>query len=234
MHRNSMSEPTQKIAVFDIDGTIFRSSLTLEMFRALVDQGVFPQSAMEATTQIHDQWRNRQRSYRDLEQGMVDEFLIHLPGKPVELVKQASEKMVHQLYQQVYVYTRDLIAKLKQENVFLLAISGSPAEVVDTFVTQWGFDHAYGTVLEVKDGVYTGNKTLEAWREKKRLLAEFIEERGFTLDGSIGVGDTFSDVAFLEMVEHPIAFNPNQNLYDEAKSRGWKIVVERKDVIYQL
>ena len=39
---------------------------------------------------------------------------------------------------------------------------------------------------------------------------------------------------FLEMVENPICFNPNEKLYTEAKRQGWKVVVERKDVIYEL
>jgi len=55
-----------------------------------------------------------------------------------------------------------------------------------------------------------------------------------TLKGSVGVGDTESDIAFLKMVEKPICFNPNQKLYQYAKRAGWKIVVERKDVIYHL
>jgi phosphoserine phosphatase len=36
------------------------------------------------------------------------------------------------------------------------------------------------------------------------------------------------------MVETPICFNPNKKLYEYAKRSGWKIVVERKDVIYDL
>jgi len=35
------------------------------------------------------------------------------------------------------------------------------------------------------------------------------------------------------MVDKPIAFNPNSKLYRYAKRAGWKIVVERKDVIYK-
>ena len=52
--------------------------------------------------------------------------------------------------------------------------------------------------------------------------------------GSIGVGDTESDVAFLKLVERPICFNPNKKLYDYAKRKGWEVVVERKDMIYFL
>jgi phosphoserine phosphatase len=48
------------------------------------------------------------------------------------------------------------------------------------------------------------------------------------------VGDTEGDVAFLELVTEPIAFNPNKELYRHAKRMGWKVVVERKDVIYEI
>ncbi|MFH1246519.1 MAG: hypothetical protein V1489_01955, partial [Candidatus Liptonbacteria bacterium] len=48
-----------------------------------------------------------------------------------------------------------------------------------------------------------------------------------------GVGDTESDVSFLKMVERPICFNPNKELYAKAKKRGWRVVVERKDVVYE-
>jgi len=54
------------------------------------------------------------------------------------------------------------------------------------------------------------------------------------LDNSYGVGDTESDASFLKMVENPIAFNPNQNLKEIAEKNNWKIVVEKKDVIYDI
>jgi phosphoserine phosphatase len=38
----------------------------------------------------------------------------------------------------------------------------------------------------------------------------------------------------LDLVERSICFNPNQKLYDHAKRRGWEVVVERKDVTYEL
>jgi len=48
------------------------------------------------------------------------------------------------------------------------------------------------------------------------------------------MGDTESDIGFLKMVKHPIAFNPNLNLERVARRNGWKIIVEKKDVIYDI
>jgi len=55
-----------------------------------------------------------------------------------------------------------------------------------------------------------------------------------TLEDSYGIGDTESDVSLLELVKNPIAFNPNENLKVIAEKKGWRIVVEKKDVIYDI
>ena len=70
--------------------------------------------------------------------------------------------------------------------------------------------------------------------DKRRVLKEFGSEAGLSLDGSVGVGDALSDVGFLDLVETPIVFNPNRSLFEVAHRRGWPIVVERKDVVYNL
>lgn len=69
---------------------------------------------------------------------------------------------------------------------------------------------------------------------KALILQRAVKKEGLTLKGSIGVGDTESDIPFLELVEEAICFNPNEKLYRAARRNGWKIIVERKDVIYEL
>jgi phosphoserine phosphatase len=69
---------------------------------------------------------------------------------------------------------------------------------------------------------------------KDKVVEKYIKEHKLNLDDSYGIGDTESDGSFLGLVTHPIAFNPNQNLKELAEKSGWKIVVEKKDVIYEL
>ena len=52
--------------------------------------------------------------------------------------------------------------------------------------------------------------------------------------GSVAVGDSASDVSMMELVELPIALNPEKKLYEHAKKRSWKIVLERKNMVYEL
>src|SRR3712207_8036258 len=44
----------------------------------------------------------------------------------------------------------------------------------------------------------------------------------------------FRSVGFLERVSNPVAFTPNHALFEAALERRWPLVVERKDVTYNL
>ena len=69
---------------------------------------------------------------------------------------------------------------------------------------------------------------------KGKVLESLIKKHNLTNVGSVGYGDTMGDIDMLRLVEHPIAFNPEETLYNIAQQENWEIVVERKNVIYNL
>jgi len=65
-------------------------------------------------------------------------------------------------------------------------------------------------------------------------LKKLVKQHSVVFTGSVGVGDSRSDATMLNLVEQPIAFNPERELFDYATRKGWKIVVERKNLVYEL
>jgi len=53
----------KQVAVFDIDGTIFRSSLLIELVDGLIMEGVFPKSTVKDYEREFARWLNREGSY---------------------------------------------------------------------------------------------------------------------------------------------------------------------------
>lgn len=231
-----MSTAKRKLAVFDVDGTIFRSSLTRSLFSALVEEGIFPARAAREVEPAFEAWLNRKGNYNEYIQKVVEVFSKYIKGVQQEDVRRVSAKVVSAEKHRTYRFTRDIIRELKKKNYFIVAISGSPYEVVKLYNKVLQFDKAYGWVLEVDSaGKYTGKmKHTYSVFEKQVLVTHVVEKYGATLKGSIGVGDSESDVSFLNLVDRPIAFNPSSGLYKTAKKRGWEVRVERKDVIYHL
>lgn len=224
------------VAVFDIDGTVFRSSLTLELIERLIDRGIFPESAREHYERERKRWLDRKGDYELYVEKAVEAFLKEIKGAPFEDVANIAGEIIEEKKDRVYRYTRDLAKQLKKKGYFLLAISHSPRFIVDGFCFEMGFDKMYGFFYETgPSGRFTGTvEDIDVIRNKAAILQRAVRKENLTLDKSFGVGDTESDIPMLEMVETPIAFNPNQKLFNHAKKRGWKVIVERKDVIYEV
>lgn len=224
------------IAVFDIDGTIFRSSLTIELVELLIERGLFPEEARSVYHRAHQDWLDRHGDYATYAKKIVTAFEKYIKGLPYGDVADIAGEIIESKKHRTYRYTRDLIKDLKENGYYLLGISHSPKFIVDGFGYELGFDKTYGLFYESgASDRFTGEIADEHLiKNKATILKRVIEKENLTLHGSYGVGDTESDTSMLEMVETPIAFNPNRVLYRQAKQKGWKVVVERKDVIYEI
>lgn len=224
------------VAVFDIDGTIFRSSLFLALTKRLIQDGLFPKQVQQEFEDDRLKWLDRKGDYPAYLDKVVNVFAREIKGKPYEEISNIAGEIIEEKKDRVYQYSRTLIHNLKEQGYFMLAISHSPKFIVDGFGYEHGFDKVYGTFYTSgATGNFTGDiEDRELIFNKAAVLTRAVRKENLTLEGSFGVGDTESDIPMLEMVETPIAFNPNQALYNHAKRRGWKVVVERKDVIYEL
>lgn len=227
----------KRLAVFDVDGTIFRSSLVIELVNELIKSDIFPKKVEKEIEKDYVAWLNREGHYDRYLEKVVKVYEKNIAGCLEVEVEEVIKKVLESEKKKVYRYARYLIRYLKEKNYFLFAISGSPGHILTTFAKEIGFDKYLGGYYEVQNRKFTGNQPYgNPARNKEKTLKEFLDksEVKFDLKDSIGIGDTQGDIPFLKMLGNPIAFNPNRELAEYADKNNWKIIVERKDVIYDL
>jgi HAD superfamily hydrolase (TIGR01490 family) len=224
-----------RLAIFDIDGTIFRSSLLIELCHALVDAKIFPIGARKEISKEYLAWLDRKGSYEAYIDKVIKIYIKYIAAKKFREVDKTARQVIAYQKDRVYRFTRDLIKKLKKENYLLVAISGSPSYIVQKYAKAAGFDLFFGTELEVVGGKFTGKiKSLDSALNKEKIAKDLAKLYGANLKQSIAIGDTESDIPMLRLVGKPIAFNPNLGLATYAKKYHWTVVAERKDVIYNV
>lgn len=230
------TKPARKVAIFDIDGTIFRSSLLIELVEELIAAGVFDASVRGTYQKEKEAWLDRRGDYEAYVGAIVQAFVRNLKGVEYRQLEWAGKRLVERLGFRTYLHTAALVRSLRERGYYMLAISHSPKLVVDQFARRLGFHKVYGMMYDVgPNDCFTGAVLdLHLIGNKANIVKRAIEKEGLTLKGSVGVGDTESDISFLEMVEKPLVFNPNKKLYRYAQRMGWPVVVERKDVVYKL
>jgi HAD superfamily hydrolase (TIGR01490 family) len=223
-------------AAFDIDGTVIRWQLYHALADDLARHGQFDPKQFEQVRHARMQWKKRTHatSFREYELALVTLFETVISEISVEDLLAACHRVMDEYKDQVYTYTRDLILELKAKNYLLFAISGSQQEIVKLLADYYGFDDFGGTIYEVKDGRFTGERTILRSERKPVSLQQMIEKHGASTDGSVAVGDSDSDIPLLAAVEQPIAFNPSKELFEHARAQAWPVVIERKNMIYRL
>ena len=225
----------RKVAFFDIDGTIFRWSLFIDYVEKLIEKGILPKNLKDSYKKEYQAWLNREGSYEDYLKAMIQAFDENIKGVHIKDFELAVKEALQGREKRVYVFTRDLISKLKKQNYFLVAITRSAKIAADIFAKSLAFDKVYGVRFEVDDkGFFTGKILDKEIFNKGAIVKRAVEKENLSLKDSYAVGDTDSDIPMLELVENPIVFNPNSKLFNYAKDKKWTIIVERKDVVYNL
>jgi len=226
----------KKFAVFDIDGTLIRWQLYHAIVNRLAANGDLSAEAYEKIRQARLAWKNREHdsSFRDYEIILVQQWLTESKKLSYDQYMTIVDEVVDEYIDQAYIYTRDLIKELKKQGYFLLTISGSPKEAIARVAKRYGFDDFIGAEFLVDENNRFSGEVITPFSDKASYLNNLVAKHGLDFAGSVGVGDTSSDIALLELVEHPIAFNPEKKLFEVARERGWPIVVERKNVVYEL
>ncbi len=226
----------QKVAFFDIDGTVFRSSLVIELLEALIEKRVFPEEARGEYASSHEAWWEREGSYEAYITDVVRAYMTHIKGVHYGALADVGRDVVRAQEKRVYRYTRDLISDLKAKEYYIVAISQSPKTILDEFCKSYGFDKVYGRIYELgpRDCFTGAIIDEELIKDKAAIIERLLSQGEFTLEGSVGVGDTDGDIPLLSKVETPICFNPNMKLYTYAQEKKWPVIVERKDVVYTI
>lgn len=226
---------SKKIAAVDIDGTLFRWQLFHELVFELKDQQLLDAEASVALEKAFVDWRGLKTTWHEYENQVVAVITDHITRIKPEELELAARRVVARSGHKVYAYTAQLVKSLKEQGYTLLAISGSQQEIAELFAKRYGFDDCIGMLYERDEkGNYTGKYERFVVGRKAEMIKAYAKENTISLQHSYAVGDSKGDISMLELVDNPIAFNPDEDLQNIAKQHGWPIVIERKNLAYRL
>lgn len=228
-------------AFFDIDGTLYREGLITEVFKKLIKSEIIESSKWyKEVKPYYTKWDRRQGNYDNYLLKMADIYTEAIKGLHESQVEFIASLVIRQKGDRVYTYTRDRISYHKNNGHKIIAISGSPIELVKNMCEKYKFDDYIGSIYEKENEYYTGN-IIPMWDSvsKRKAINDFKIKYNLDLEKCYAYGDTSGDYTMMHMTGNPVAINPTkellQKLVDDDYIRNKiKIIVERKDVVYNL
>ncbi|WP_016933930.1 HAD family hydrolase, partial [Rhodococcus sp. R1101] len=104
-------------------------------------------------------------------------------------------------------------------------VTATPVELADVIAERLGLTGALGTVAESENGVFTGRLVgdiLHGLGKAHAVRALAIRE-GLNLKRCTAYSDSHNDVPMLSVAGTAVAINPDPDLRQVARTRGWEI-----------
>ena len=225
---------SKKFAVFDIDGTLYRWQLYHELVQTLALADIFPETSLLELNKSWNKWRGGEMTFDNYESFVIETMTTYLPLVPTAVFESACDKVIAESAHKTHYYPRNLLKDLKKQGYTIIAITGSQQELIDRFGAKYNFDIVVGAQYERDNGHFTGKLASATIGRKPEILRKLVAEHSLDWEDSVAIGDSDGDAGLLEIVARPIAFNPSAGLFERAKNEGWPIVIERKNIAYQL
>ena len=214
-------------AFFDLDNTMMQGASAFYFAQGLAARKFFPTGALTsfAWQQLKFRVVGKELSLAQIRTGR-EQALSFVAGRSTAQFVELSEDiydelMAHRIWSGTLALAQMHLAA--GQRVWL--VSATPVELATIIARRLGLTGALGTVAEAVDGIYTGRLVgdiLHGAAKAQAVRALAIKE-GLDLQRCTAYSDSANDLPMLSLVGTAVAVNPDPNLRETARARGWEI-----------
>jgi phosphoserine phosphatase len=206
------------IAVFDCDGTLWSGDAGADFFYWEIERGL-------VSREIADWARRRYDGYRAgnvSEEQMCGEMVTMNRGLSHEALRHAAAEFFDEIVShRIFPELQELTRRLAEQGCELWAVSSTNDWVVEVGAERFGIprERVLAACVHVEDGRATDRLVRVPTDELKALVIR--EVIGKPMEAVFG--NSIHDQAMLELAKWPFVVNPNPDLEQVARERGWPV-----------
>ncbi|MFC1710461.1 HAD family hydrolase [Patescibacteria group bacterium] len=219
----------KKIALFDIDKTIYNGYVISPLAEYQLKKGVINQSCLNELYGDLKLYKAGKVDYESTIASLLDHWAVGLEGQNYQYVLEETILFFKGVGNKFYDFLIPVMQMLKPtyDVYFITGEAKFVGEAATSLFSSKGF---ISSELELKDTKFTGkvNKYLARRDEKLKAIQQLLKT--YNKDDSFAFGDSEGDIQMLNSAKHAICINATEGLMQYAQEKDWHIV-EPKDVI---
>jgi HAD superfamily hydrolase (TIGR01490 family) len=213
-------------AFFDVDNTLVQGSSLVHFGRGLAARKYFQYSDVWKFmyAQAKFQLTGRENS-EDVAEGRR-KALSFIEGRSVAELTALGEEIFDEIIAtKIWQGTRDLAQAHLDAGQQVWLVTATPYDLAEIIARRLGLTGALGTVGESVDGVFTGQLVGDILHGlgKAHAVRSLAIREGLNLKRCTAYSDSINDAPMLSLVGTAVAINPDSELRDLARERGWEI-----------
>lgn len=212
------------LAIFDLDNTLIGGDSDHLWSQFVCEQGLVDSD---------DFAQRSEQFYADYQAGVLDIdaylrlTLGTLKGHPLEKLSDWHRAFMDSKIKPIMLpRAAALIANHRQRGHELLIITATNRFITAPIVAALGVENLIACEAEIIDGIYTGLPSgIPSYQAGKvTRLHLWLEGRGIGLEDCWFYSDSHNDLPLLELVDHPVAVDPDDILRARALECGWPVI----------
>jgi HAD superfamily hydrolase (TIGR01490 family) len=212
-------------AFFDVDNTILRGSSSFLFGKAAYKRKFFSRKGF---------WASAWHQFRFIAKGENTNMMARINDRALGLIE--GRKVADMQVIADEVYEQYIAPKLWPETVRLAKqhvkagrevwlITAAPMEIAEIVAHRLGLTGGLGTIIESKNGIFTGKIEGKAMhgKAKAQAIRKLAKARRISIRRSYAYSDSHNDLPMLTLVGHANVVNPDTILRVHAKAADWPI-----------
>ena len=213
-------------AFFDVDNTLVQGSSLVHFGRGLAARKYFRYSEVWKFiyAQAKFQLTGKENS-DDVAEGRR-KALAFIEGRSTAELNTLGEEIYDEIIaDKIWSGTLALAKAHLEAGQQVWLVTATPNELAGVIARRLGLTGAMGTVAESVDGVFTGRLVGDILHGlgKAHAVRALAVREGLNLKRCTAYSDSINDVPMLSLVGTAVAVNPDSDLRDVARQRGWEI-----------
>ncbi|MGB7797117.1 MAG: HAD-IB family hydrolase [Pseudonocardiaceae bacterium] len=218
---------TTAAAFFDVDNTMMRGASIFYFAQGLAARKFFPAGALASITwqQLRFRVFGKELSVAEMRTSR-EQALSFVAGRSTQQFVELGEDIYDELMaHRIWSGTLALAQMHLDAGQRVWLVTATPVELATIIARRLELTGALGTVAEAVDGVYTGRLVGDILHgaAKAQAVRALAVEEGLDLERCTAYSDSANDIPMLSMVGTAVAVNPDPNLRETARARGWQI-----------
>ncbi|WP_081628657.1 HAD family hydrolase [Smaragdicoccus niigatensis] len=213
-------------AFFDVDNTMVQGASIVHFARGLAARNYFRYSDIASALWIQIKFRITGKENSDDVKSGREKALAFIAGRPTaELATLGEEIYDEYIADKIWPGTYALAQMHIEAGQQVWLVTATPVELANVIAKRLGLTGALGTVAESKDGIFTGRLVGDILHGlgKAQAVRHLAAREGLNLKRCTAYSDSHNDVPMLSLVGTAVAINPDSDLQEVAKNRGWEI-----------
>lgn len=213
-------------AFFDVDNTMVQGASIVHFARGLAARKYLKTSDLVdfAWKQVKFRVSGKENS-DDVASGR-EKALAFIAGRSTAELAHLGEEIYDEIIaDKIWPGTRALAQMHLDAGQQVWLVTATPVELAQVIAKRLGLTGALGTVAESEDGKFTGRLVGDILHGagKAHAVRSLAIREGLNLKRCTAYSDSYNDAPMLSLVGTSVAINPDSDLRELAKNRGWEI-----------